>query len=117
MKRSPCPAARTLGGGARWPAQLPGAREAKLVCFIEYYRAKFGKMPLTKSLKFIAYIISWNVWQMDGLKYCTPGEEPREPSLFDETSNLCRIKDWGATDPKTKRKGTTLTFQELFKKR
>lgn len=93
------------------------AREAMLVSFIEYYRAKFGKMPLTKSLKFIAYVISWNVWQMDGLKYCIPGEEPREPSLFDETSNLCRIKDWGATDPKTKRKGTTLTFQELFKKR
>ena len=54
---------------------------------------------------------------MDGSKHGTPGEEPREPSLFDETSNLCRIKDWGATDPKTKRKGTTLTFQELFKKR
>ena len=92
------------------------AREAMLVSFIEYYRAKFGEMPLQKSLEYIAYIISWNVWQMDGLKGCIPGEEPREPSLFDETSNLCLIKDWGATDPQTGKKGKKIRFIDLINK-
>ena len=44
------------------------AREALLWTFIEYYQAKFGKAPLVKSINYIAYIISWNLWQMDGLK-------------------------------------------------
>ena len=29
-------------------------------------------MPLKKSINFIAYIISWNLWQMDGLKGVVP---------------------------------------------
>ena len=48
------------------------AREALLISFAEYYYAKFGKMPLAKSMLYIAYIISWNVWQMDGLKGVVP---------------------------------------------
>ena len=46
------------------------AREALLFTFLDYYRAKFGEEPLLKSIQYIAYIISWNVWQMDGLKFC-----------------------------------------------
>jgi len=49
------------------------AREALLWTFIEYYQAKFQKAPLTKSINYIAYIISWNLWQMDGLKGVVPG--------------------------------------------
>lgn len=48
------------------------AREALLWTFIEYYQAKFGKAPLLKSINYIAYIISWNLWQMDGLKGVVP---------------------------------------------
>ena len=48
------------------------AREALLWSFIEYYQAKFGKRPLVKSINYIAYIISWNLWQMDGLKGVVP---------------------------------------------
>lgn len=48
------------------------AREALLWSFIEYYQAKFGKQPQKRSLKYIAYIISWNLWQMDGLKCVVP---------------------------------------------
>ena len=48
------------------------AREAMLYTFIDYYRAKFGKTPMVKSIVSIAYIISWNVWQMDGLKGVVP---------------------------------------------
>lgn len=48
------------------------AREALLWTFIENYTAKFKVHPLTKSIKAIAYIVSWNLWQMDGLKCVVP---------------------------------------------
>ena len=48
------------------------AREAMLFTFIDNYREKFGTMPLKKSMEYIAYIISWNAWQMDGLKGVVP---------------------------------------------
>ena len=49
------------------------AREALLWTFIEYYQAKFNKKPNLRSIRYIAYVISWNLWQMDGLKYVVPG--------------------------------------------
>lgn len=54
------------------------ARETLLYTFIEYFRQKFGKDPLPKSINFIAYIISWNLWQMDGVKCVVPNscEQP-----------------------------------------
>lgn len=48
------------------------ARESLLYTFIDNYRAKFGKKPQLDALKHIAYIISWNIWQMDGLKGVIP---------------------------------------------
>ena len=48
------------------------ARESLLYSFIEYYAHKFGREPQLKSLLYIAYIISWNIWQMDGLKGVIP---------------------------------------------
>jgi hypothetical protein len=48
------------------------ARKALLYTFIDYYQAKFGQKPATQSLNSIAYIISWNIWQMDGLKGVIP---------------------------------------------
>lgn len=61
------------------------ARETLLYTFMEYYRRQFGRDPLDKSLKTIAYIISWNVWQMDGMRCVIPGTcgQPRvERGLF-----------------------------------
>ena len=65
------------------------AREALLWTFIEYYQEKFHKAPLLKSINFIAYIISWNLWQMDGLKgvvpeSCRNGVMEKELTLFGE---------------------------------
>lgn len=48
------------------------AREALLWSFMEYHEAKFGTMPTVGSLIRIAEIISWNLWQMDGLKGVVP---------------------------------------------
>ena len=49
------------------------ARENLLYSYIEYYQAKFHQMPGIPLLRKIAHIISWNIWQMDGLKYVVPG--------------------------------------------
>lgn len=48
------------------------AREALLISVFEYHRAKFGKEILRRSVEGLAYRISWNIWQMDGLKYVIP---------------------------------------------
>ena len=113
------------------------ARESLLFSFIEYYRNKFGKNPLLKSVNYIAYIISWNVWQMDGLKGVIPNScgERREvvADLFGTTEVVtqcegclkddirrhngvyCQIKDWHATDKATGKKGKRIRFIDLIK--
>lgn len=48
------------------------ARENLLFDFYDYYVDKFGKEPPNSSLEHAAYIISWNIWQMDGLKNTIP---------------------------------------------
>ena len=48
------------------------ARKALLYTFIEYYQAKFETVPPMESINEIADIISWNLWQMDGLKGVVP---------------------------------------------
>jgi hypothetical protein len=64
------------------------AREAMLVTFIENYKAKFGKKPLARSINYIAYIISWNVWQMDGLKCVIPDSCHDEPIVHEKNAQL-----------------------------
>ena len=98
------------------------AREALLWTFIEYYQAKFCKAPLLKSINYIAYIVSWNLWQMDGLKgvipdSCRNGVTEKIQTLFGEEEQIvnctgcqqedlrrhngtyCLIRDW-ANDKK-----------------
>ena len=48
------------------------ARKELLYTFIEYYQAKFVMVPPLESINDIADIISWNLWQMDGLKGVVP---------------------------------------------
>ena len=114
------------------------AREAMLISFIEYYKQKFGKMPLYKSVRYIAYIISWNVWQMDGQRGVIPGSchenKTVSTSLFGEdevqitpcmgcqrddiklhNGTYCLVKDWGATDPSTGKRGKRIRFIDLIK--
>lgn len=114
------------------------AREALLISFIEYFQHKFNKSPREDSVKFIAYIISWNIWQMDGLKGVIPnsckdtvvstlslfGDEetkkkPCEGCAKDEirkhTGIYCLIKDWKAKDPKTGMLGKRIRFIDIIK--
>ena len=120
--------------GYEWQGDnLVLARKNLLYTFIDHYRAKFGKDPQSKSLRYIAYIISWNVWQMDGLKGVIPdscGERRTVVAdLFGETEVVthcegCRtenirahngtyalIKDWNAP-----RQNQKIRFIDLMKR-
>ena len=48
------------------------ARKNLLYTFIDYYYNKFESAPSIDLLKSISEIISWNFWQMDGLKGVVP---------------------------------------------
>ena len=48
------------------------ARENILYTYIDNYRYKFEKKPSIELVKEIAEIISWNIWQMDGINYIVP---------------------------------------------
>lgn len=62
------------------------ARESLLYTFIEYYLDKFGNEPNSNDIIEIANIISWNIWQMDGLKGVIPksckSKEHENENLF-----------------------------------
>mgnify|MGYP000880478940 CR=1 FL=1 len=68
------------------------ARENILYTVMDYFAAKFGE-PLPEAyLAPLAEIISWNIWQMDGLKCVVPNschdykKQPKavSPNLFDK---------------------------------
>lgn len=48
------------------------ARENVFLDFIDYYFDRFNKLPDKDLLLNVATIISWNIWQMDGIKYVVP---------------------------------------------
>lgn len=54
------------------------ARINVLLTFNEYYVERWNVEPEIKLLKHIAHIISWNIWQMDGLKDTVPLGKPYE---------------------------------------
>lgn len=110
------------------------ARENLLASFWDYYIERFHFSPDLTKLKEIARVISWNIWQMDGLKCVVPGscvpEEIYQLSIFDfmgdspssgeaacpgclrgnihaHTGIYCKIHDW--------RDKSTHTFVSLMK--
>ena len=48
------------------------ARVNLLESFVDYCMDRLGHAPDEKTVSHIANIISWNLWQMDGLRYCPP---------------------------------------------
>ena len=55
------------------------AREALFYTFAEHYIEQFGEKKFNQNkarmMPGVAYIVSWNIWQMDGLTYGLPGHE------------------------------------------
>lgn len=80
------------------------ARENLLYTFIDHYEVRFASKPDITLLHEYAEIISWNLWQMDGLTYRIPREKSEDQpqvqlSFFDEApaeapAPLCKIMDW-----------------------
>ena len=81
------------------------ARENLLATFEDYYLAKTGNKPTLEQKKEIATIISYNVFQMDGLKKISPysarQEQSQQLSLFSDELEVqeveeskTQIKDW-----------------------
>lgn len=72
------------------------ARENVLYTFIDYYKNKFNKKPSLELVGKIANIISWNIWQMDGIKYVIPNscknETITEYTLFGEEKTKCECE-------------------------
>ena len=107
------------------------ARENALFTFVDYYSDKFNAKPSKEQLREIAEIISWNFWQMDGIKGVIPNSCHDDveviPSLFGdgeeivthckgcETDDIrlhngiyCKIMDWETGKP--------VKFIDLIKK-
>lgn len=92
-----------------------------LMTFVEYYQDRWNEQPTVEELKKVANIISWNLWQMDGLSGRVPLGDPKEefvqPTLFDfveediEQEELelvgpkCKIYDW--------RKNNSVLYESL----
>ena len=78
------------------------ARENLLLTYNDYYFDKWNEYPTHGLLEEIAVIISFNVFQMDGLTCTIPLSESREPvqqlSLF--TINTPEIMEWEITPGK-----------------
>lgn len=107
------------------------ARQNALLSFIEHYRVRFTEDPAEKLQQEIAEIISWNLWQMDGLKGVIPDscheDVHTEESLFGDGAEIqtpcpgcesgdirrhngiyVRIMDW--------EKGKPVRYVDLIKK-
>ena len=75
------------------------ARENLLSTFEDHYRARFGKEPETELLLEFAEIISWNVWQMDGLTYTLPRDKYENTYPIEKLSLSCKIMNWETKMP------------------
>lgn len=99
------------------------ARINLLITFVDYLNYKWHRQPEKTELRKIANIISWNIWQMDGLKGTVPvgilKEEYHQMSLFESFQEVeeqdnepevqCKIYDW--------RSGSSILYSEIGKVR
>ena len=85
------------------------ARVNMIMTFEEYLSSRFGRMPTEEEYTRLVRVITWNIWQMDGLTgripYSRAAEEHHQMNLFewlgieDETPAAdrqpdCMIYDW-----------------------
>ena len=70
------------------------ARVNLLLTYAEHLQARWQRKPAKEELQPIATIISWNLWQMDGLRLSVPGGKPQP-----ETEQLDLFSMFGAAEP------------------
>lgn len=87
------------------------ARINHILTFTDYMKDKWDEAPTKKELSKLANIISWNLWQMDGLSGTIPYKKQKEMyhqvTVFEwmdieteeETERIpCRIYDWRSNE-------------------
>ena len=70
------------------------ARVNLLLTYAEHLQARWQRKPTKEELQPIANIISWNLWQMDGLNLSVPGGKPQP-----EAEQLDLFSMFGAAEP------------------
>ena len=82
------------------------ARVNLAMTFEEHLQEAWGRKPTPKEFKQAIHIISWNVWQMDGLTGAVPngalGESDGQTTLFEllglepskKEKTMCRVYNW-----------------------
>lgn len=92
------------------------ARENLLVSFCEYLEERWERKAQEDELELVSEIISWNIWQMDGLTFTVPCHQEKkineQLSFFDNFEEeqvpiYCMLKDW--------RKNKVVSFIDLIK--
>lgn len=111
------------------------ARENILFTVIEHYDYYFGSDLSNEQMEHLSEIISWNIWQMDGLNFVVPNtcsKERKETDLFGTTTIqevcpacsakdkrnhyfehngiYCKIKDWTISET-----GKSIRFVDTLK--
>lgn len=96
------------------------ARVNLLLTYAEHLQARWQRKPAKEELQPIANIISWNLWQMDGLHLSVPGGKPQpEAEQLDLFSMFgaaepqpptvsCKVKNWRKGSH-----GTTQNFETI----
>ena len=96
------------------------ARVNLLLTYTEHLQARWQRKPTKEELQPIANIISWNLWQMDGLRLSVPGGKPQpEAEQLDLFSMFgaaepqpptvsCKVKNWRKGSH-----GTTQNFETI----
>ena len=79
------------------------ARINLLETFCEYTQERWHKEPKDSALKRIAKIISWNLWQMDGIKGIIPHKGiAKEPAEENEQYQLTLFESMGVAESEPK---------------
>ena len=96
------------------------ARVNLLLTYAEHLQTRWQRKPAKEELQPIANIISWNLWQMDGLHLSVPGGKPQpEAEQLDLFSMFgaaepqpptvsCKVKNWRKGSH-----GTTRNFETI----
>lgn len=101
------------------------ARINLLLTFADYYEERFHSAPTDTAVDRTAFIISWNLFQMDALKFVVPESCQDTPNIlggkpmpcpgcaknkrFEHNGKYCRIMDW--------ERGDSMRFVDLYNKR
>lgn len=79
------------------------ARENLLLSYVDYYISRFEKEPDMDDLRIIAEVLSWNIWQMDGLKFVIPDSckdtDSGQLQLFDDEPEKRPCEGCAKNDP------------------